>query len=97
MEIKDLEIILKEHSEVIGDTRRLVNLLKDCFPEEQKNIRLLGNALEVNILQQIRTNQLDKVLYMRLCKQLTEEFSLQSDKVSWAVDTWIRTYGGRYA
>lgn len=49
MEIKDLETILKEHPEVIGDTRRLVNLLRDYFPEEQKIIRLLGNALEINI------------------------------------------------
>lgn len=36
MEIKDLEIILKEHTEVIGDTRRFVNLLGDYFLEEQK-------------------------------------------------------------
>lgn len=70
MEIKDLEIILMEHSEVVGDTRRLINLLKDFFPEEQKNIRLLGNALEIDILQHIKTNQLDKILYMRLSKAL---------------------------
>lgn len=93
MERKDLLRILQKHPEVIKDRSRLVGALKDYFPGERPQIRLLEDALEIDILRELRTKPLDRPLLLRLRKRLMDEFSLQEDKADWAVRMWSDAYG----
>ena len=93
MEGKELLDILRKYPDTIEDQKRLMGILKDYFPTERQNIRLLEQALEVNILQEIHTKHLDKPLQLRLRKRLMDEFFLQQDKADWAVFMWSYAYG----
>lgn len=69
MKKEDLTSVLHKYPEAIEDTKRLTNLLKDLFPGEQRDIWLLKQALEIDILRQIQVNQLDDALFRRLPNQ----------------------------
>lgn len=93
MKIADLTSVLKKYPEAVEDTKRMTNLLKDLFPREQRDIWLLKQALEIDILRQIHTNQLDDSLARRLSMRLVNEFCLQQEKAEWAVNMWCEAYG----
>lgn len=100
MEWREMETVLKKHPEIIEGAKqskswsRLTNLLADYFPTEQKNIRLLKLALDINILHELEAKPIDVPLVRRLSKRLTDDFYIQEDMAVWAVDMWICAYGG---
>lgn len=93
MESKDLLLVLQQYPTAIEEPRKLINLLKDLFPEAKRDIWLLEKALDINILQQIQQNELDSLFFRRLSSRLTDEFCLEKDMAVWAVSMWCEAYG----
>lgn len=93
MEGKELALLLKKHPEAVKDPKRLRNMLYDWFPTEQREIRLLEWALELDILREIQADPIDMPLLLRLSRRMMDEFSVQEDKAAWAVSIWSYAYG----
>jgi len=88
-----LTLLFREYPESLNDEKLLKGLLKDYFPENNKETNLLLRGFEIGLNREVRKGMLDKMFHkIKLKKKLCNEFGLTEENAGWTVETWYRCY-----
>lgn len=86
--------MLQNYPEAVSDKRVFSGLMRDLFPEQQREIHLLSAALELDIAKEISdATDIDAAFAYRFVKQLTEAYGISRANADWAVSVWCVCYG----
>jgi hypothetical protein len=87
-----LKAIIAQHGVKIVSTPKRVNgLLRDYFPQNMREVRLLSMALDEGMVQTIvqdHTSQSQLMLTVRLSQRLHDNFGTDLHLAKWVMDTW---------
>ena len=92
----DFTTLLRQYPEAIPDKKRMTGLMKDYFPEQQKQVNLLKIVYDMGIAEEIKkANEINSVLAFRFVKRMMDEFGVSRANADWAVSVWCVCYGKR--
>ncbi|MCL2754859.1 MAG: hypothetical protein FWD35_03965 [Oscillospiraceae bacterium] len=89
-------LLLQEYPDAITDRAKLAGLLRDFFPRETRQVRLLTNLHKLSIEREIakdETTLLDDKFALRFVKRLVEEYGIDEGNALWGVQMWCLAYG----
>ena len=91
---QDFVNLLTEYPDAVHDKKRFVGLIKDYFPQNQKEMNLIRTLYEIDIVKEIdRVAVITNAFAYRLVKRLTEDFGTSRLNADWAVAMWCVCYG----
>lgn len=91
---QDFEAMLRNYASTIDDKKKFTGLVKDCFPDQPKNINLLLMAYDMDIAQNIKAvGKINNTFAYRYVKQLTDDYGLSRVNADWIVSVWCVCYG----
>ena len=84
------EIVKTFGQQIATDAEKCERLLKDCCPEHRREINALVSAIEVGVVERLRTGGhiADNDNLHSLSKNLEQDTGLTSDLSQWSVETW---------
>lgn len=90
----DFEQLLCKYGDAIEIRSRFTGLVKDYFPEQQKQVNLILTAYDVGLPQAIReAKEIDNVFAYRYVKKLVDEYGISRINADWVVSIWCVCYG----
>lgn len=91
---QNFEAMLRQYLDAIDDKRKFTGLIKDFFPEQEKNINLLLMAYNLGIAQDIQNiEHITNTFAFKYVKQLTDKYGLSRANADWVVTVWCICYG----
>lgn len=91
---QDFEKMLRQYQSSINDKKRFSALIKDLFPENQKNVNLLLMVYNMGIVEEIeKVVRINNTFAFRFVKQLIDDFGLSRSNADWIVSVWCVCYG----
>lgn len=93
---QDFTKLLTEYPDAVHDKKQFVALLKDYFPQNQKEMNLVKTLFEIEIVKEIdRVPVITNAFAYRFVKKLTEDYGTTRLNADWAVAMWCVCYGKR--
>lgn len=88
--------LLRQYPEAVADKRRFTGLMKDYFPEQQKQVNLLKTVYDMGIADEMKKQgEISNPFAFRFVKRLMDEFGVSRANADWAVSVWCVCYGER--
>ena len=86
--------LLQNHSDMLGDRKKFVGLLKDYIPDQplQRNLLLYLYDFDIHI-EISKAAQLNNAFAYRFVKRLCDDNGVSKINAEWAVRTWCACYG----
>jgi hypothetical protein len=86
--------ILRDYPDSVTNRKKLVGLLRDFFPTDAKQTRLLINLHELAIAEEIsKADSLNDKFAFRYVKQLIDEYGVTPENAVKSVRIWCTCYG----
>jgi hypothetical protein len=85
---------IQQHIPDVGDQRRIQAVLRDYFPSRKKDVNLLVILLQMNMLEQIKSQPVIDILFAsKFVSLLENDYGVSADNAMYAVHTWCLCYG----
>jgi hypothetical protein len=84
-------IIAQQGINILANPKRVNGLLRDYFPNDRREVRILSMALDDGMVQTIvqeSASQTQLMLTSRLSQRLHNEFAMDLQMAQWTIDTW---------
>ncbi|MCD7885514.1 MAG: hypothetical protein LUI87_17720 [Lachnospiraceae bacterium] len=86
--------MLKEYPQALDDSRRFTGMIRDLFPGNPMQARLMETLYQMDIVRAIRdAKTLNEMFPLRFVKRLTGDFGVREDYARWAAAVWCVCYG----
>lgn len=93
---KGFEKMLRQYPEMLSDRKRFAGLMKDMFPEQNKQRSLICTAFELGIAGELqKVASINKAFAYRFVKQLVDDYGISRENADWVVRLWCVCYGER--
>lgn len=91
----DFKNTILNYSECLESENKLKGILLDLYPEieNRPKINVLIYAYEINIIDEIKNNELDDFFLNKMRKTIVDNFSVERKAAEWAVKQWCECYG----
>lgn len=87
-------LMLKEYPQALDDSRRFTGMIRDLFPGNPMQARLMETLYQMDIVRAIRdAKTLNEMFPLRFVKRLTGDFGVREDYARWAAAVWCVCYG----
>lgn len=92
MDAKELKELFQKHPRMLRDRNNLRGILRDIFPTERAKVKVLLDAFDCRIVDELRNEGPNKFLRGKLHSRITAEFAVDETIAYWAIDTWFSCY-----
>lgn len=92
MDAKDFGQLLKDHPEMLDDSKKLAAILRDIYPSEKGNVNLIITACNAGVVSMLRKSELDSLLDSRIINLLMDDYAIAEEKARWAAELWTDAY-----
>lgn len=93
---QDFETMLRQYETALDDKKRFTALVKDLFPDQDRNVNLLLIAYNMGIAQEMQKAAIiNQAFAFRYVKRLMDEFGMSRVNADWIVSVWCSCYGGK--
>ena len=91
----DFKNIVLNYSDYLENGAKLKGILMDLYPEieNRPKINVLVYAYQVNIIDEIKRNELDDFFLNNMRKAIMDASSVERKAAEWAVKQWCESYG----
>ena len=88
--------LLRQYPDAVADKKKFTGLMKDTFPEQQKQVNLIKTVYDMGIADEMKKiSEIDNPFAFRFVKRLMDEFGVSRANADWAVSVWCVCYGER--
>jgi len=92
MDAKDFGQLLKDHPEMLDDTKKFAAILRDVYPSERGNVNLMITAYNAGVVSMLRKSDPDSFLIARIMSVLMDDYVIAEEKARWVAALWINAY-----
>lgn len=86
--------MLQKYPEAVSEKKKFVGLMKDFFPEQQKQVNLICTAFDLGIAEELnKTNQISNTFAFRFVKRMLDEYGVSRVNADWVISAWCVCYG----
>ena len=92
MDAKDFGQLLKEHPEMLDDSKKFAAILRDIYSSEKGNVNLMITSYNAGVVSILRGSDLDSLLISRIMTILMDDYNVAENKARWAAELWKGAY-----
>lgn len=92
MNAADFGQLIKDHPEILNDSKKFVAFLRDVFPTEKGNVNQMLIAYNAGVVSMLRKSNLDSLLTTRIMSLLMDDYGIAEERAKWAAELWINAY-----
>lgn len=97
MSEQDFLNILKQYGNLISDKKRFTAIIRDFFPEQNKERNIVILSYQMGLAAEIYdADVLDDIFVYRYAKRLMNEQGINKDDAEWVVRLWCTCYGCKF-